>query len=144
MDDLRVGPHVTIPGDELKIRFTRSSGPGGQNVNKRSTRAEITFPIATSRALSERQRTLALQRLGSRVDARGRIHVVSSSGRTQAENRVLALARFQGLLADALRPPPRARRATAPSKGAVERRLREKKARSDVKRKRQKPPIERD
>ena len=48
MDDLRVG-HVTIPGDELKIRFTRSSGPGGQNVNKRSTRAEITFPIATSR-----------------------------------------------------------------------------------------------
>ena len=46
MDDLRVG-HVTIPGDELKIRFTRSSGPGGQNVNKRSTRAEITFPVAT-------------------------------------------------------------------------------------------------
>ena len=143
MDDLRAGP-VTIPGDELKVRFTRSSGPGGQNVNKRSTRAEITFPIATSRALTERQRALAMQRLGSRVDARGRIHVVSSSGRTQAENRVLALARLQGLLADALRPPPRARRATKPSRGAVDKRIRKKKERSEVKRARQKPPIEHD
>ena len=119
MEDLRVGS-VTIPGDELKVRFTRSSGPGGQNVNKRSTRAEISFPVTTSRALSERQRKLALERLGSRVDTRGRIHVVSSSGRTQAENRVLALARLQGLLTDALRPPPRARRSTKPSKRAVE------------------------
>jgi len=143
MDDLRAGP-VTIPADELKIRFTRSSGPGGQNVNKRSTRVEITFPITTSRALNERRRALALERLGSRVDARGRIHVVSSSGRTQAENRVLALARLQGLLADALRPPPRARRATKPGKSAVERRLREKKARSDVKRTRQKPRADND
>ncbi len=137
-EDLRAGA-VTIPGDELKVRFTRSSGPGGQNVNKRSTRVEVVFPIATSRALTERQRALALQRLGSRVDARGRIHVVSSSGRTQAENRVLAMARLQGLVADAVRPPPRARRKTKPAKSAVERRLREKKARSDVKRARQKP-----
>jgi len=143
MDDLRVGS-VTIPGDELKVRFTRSSGPGGQNVNKRSTRAEISFPVATSRALSERHRRLALQRLGGRVDARGRIHVVSSSGRTQAENRVLALARLQGLLTDALRPPPRARRATKPSKGAVEKRIKEKKQRSEVKRARQKPRVDND
>ena len=143
MDDLRVGP-VTIPADELTIRFTRSSGPGGQNVNKRSTRAEVAYNVVASRALSERQRGLALERLGSRVDARGRIRVVSSSGRTQAENRVLALARLQGLLTDALRPSPRARRKTAPTKTAVEKRLREKKARSEVKRSRQKPPIERD
>ena len=143
MEDLRVGS-VTIPGDELKVRFTRSSGPGGQNVNKRSTRAEISFPVTTSRALSDRQRALALERLGGRVDARGRIHVVSSSGRTQAENRVLALARLQGLLADALRPPPRARRATKPSKGAVEKRIKQKKQRSEVKRARQKPRVDHD
>jgi len=143
MEDLRVGS-VTIPGDELKVRFTRSSGPGGQNVNKRSTRAEISFPVTTSRALSERQRKLALERLGSRVDARGRIHVVSSSGRTQAENRVLALARLQGLLTDALRPPPRARRSTKPSKGAVEKRIKQKKRRSEVKRARQKPRVDHD
>jgi|SRR5437588_161395 len=143
MDDLRIGS-VTIPGDELKVRFTRSSGPGGQNVNKRSTRAEISFPVTTSRALSDRQRALALERLGGRVDARGRIHVVSSSGRTQAENRVLALARLQGLLADALRPPPRARRATKPSKGAVEKRIKQKKQRSEVKRARQKPRVDHD
>ena len=141
MEDLRVGS-VTIPGDELKVRFTRSSGPGGQNVNKRSTRAEISFPVTTSRALSERQRKLALERLGSRVDARGRIHVVSSSGRTQAENRVLALARLQGLLTDALRPPPRARRSTKPSKRAVEKRIKQKKRRSEVKRARQKPRVD--
>ena len=143
MDDLRVGS-VTIPGDELKVRFTRSSGPGGQNVNKRSTRAEISFPVTTSRALSERQRKLALERLGSRVDTRGRIHVVSSSGRTQAENRVLALARLQGLLTDALRPPPRARRSTKPSKRAVEKRIKQKKRRSEVKRARQKPRVDHD
>jgi ribosome-associated protein len=138
MEDLRAGP-VTIPADELKIRFTRSSGPGGQNVNKRSTRVEISYRIATSRALSDRQRILALERLGSRIDARGRIHVVSSSGRTQAENRVLALARLQGLITDALRPPPRARRATKPSKSAVDKRIRLKKQRSEIKRARQKP-----
>ena len=143
MDDLRAGP-VTIPADELKIRFTRSSGPGGQNVNKRSTRVEITYPIATSRGLSDRQRILALERLGSRIDARGRIHVVSSSGRTQAENRVLALARLQGLVADAIRPPPRARRATKPSKSAVDKRIKEKKLRADVKRGRQKPKADND
>jgi len=143
MEDLRVGS-VTIPGDELKVRFTRSSGPGGQNVNKRSTRAEISFPVTTSRALSERQRKLALERLGSRVDTRGRIHVVSSSGRTQAENRVLALARLQGLLTDALRPPPRARRSTKPSKRAVEKRIKQKKRRSEVKRARQKPRVDND
>jgi ribosome-associated protein len=141
MDDLRAGS-VTIPGDELKVRFTRSSGPGGQNVNKRSTRVEVSFAVTTSRALSERQRALALERLGSRIDARGRIHVVSSSGRTQAENRVLAVARLQGLLTDALRPPPRARRATKPNKSAVDKRLREKKQRSEVKRARQKPRLE--
>jgi len=143
MEDLRVGS-VTIPGDELKVRFTRSSGPGGQNVNKRSTRAEISFPVTTSRALSERQRKLALERLGSRVDTRGRIHVVSSSGRTQAENRVLALARLQGLLTDALRPPPRARRSTKPSKRAVEKRIKQKKQRAEVKRARQKPRVDND
>src|SRR5205814_8403689 len=141
MEDLRVGS-VTIPGDELKVRFTRSSGPGGQNVNKRSTRAEISFPVTTSRALSERQRKLALERLGSRVDTRGRIHAVSSSGRTQAENRVLALARLQGLLTDALRPPPRARRSTKPSKRAVDKRITQKKPRSELKRERQKPRVD--
>jgi ribosome-associated protein len=141
MEDLRVGS-VTIPGDELKVRFTRSSGPGGQNVNKRSTRVEVSFSVGTSRALGERRRALALERLGSRVDSRGRIHVVSSSGRTQAENKVLALARLQGLLTDALRPPPRARRSTKPTKTAVEKRLKEKKARSEVKRARQKPRVD--
>jgi len=138
MEDLRAGP-VTIPASELEIRFSRASGPGGQNVNKRSTRVEIFFPLEESTALSARQRALALERIGHRLDARGRLRVVSSAGRTQAENRTLALARLQGLLADALRPPARARRKTKPTKTAVERRLREKKARGDIKRGRGRP-----
>jgi ribosome-associated protein len=141
MKDVPAGP-VTIPASELEIRFSRSSGPGGQNVNKRSTRVEISFRLEESSALNGRQRALALERLGHRLDARGRLRVVSSAGRTQAENRALALARLQGLLADALRPPPRARRETKPTKTAVERRLREKKARADVKRGRGRPSAE--
>ncbi|MGZ4241583.1 MAG: alternative ribosome rescue aminoacyl-tRNA hydrolase ArfB [Actinomycetota bacterium] len=143
MEDLRAGP-VTIPADELEVHFSRSSGPGGQNVNKRSTRVEIRFGLTASRALNEHQRRLALERIGHRVDAKGRIRVVSSSGRTQGENRVLALARLQGLLADALRPPPRARRPTRPTTGAVEHRLREKKARAQVKRARRRPSADED
>ena len=143
MEDLRAGP-VTIPADELRVSFSRAGGPGGQNVNKRATRVQITFDLAGSPALTEGQRRLALSRLGGRVDRRGRIHVVSQAGRTQAENRVLALARLEGLLADALRPPPRARRATKPTRGATERRIREKKARGELKRRRQKPAAERD
>jgi ribosome-associated protein len=107
----------------LDIRFSRSGGPGGQNVNKRDTRVEIVFDLDASEALSPAMKDRARQRLGARVDARGRIHVTSSAGRTQGENRRRALERFAALLEEALRPPPRPRRPTKPSKAAREARL---------------------
>ena len=123
-----------IPAREIEFRFSRSSGPGGQNVNKRDTRVEAWFDIAASRALSRTQKTRALARLGSRVDASGRVRVVSGAARTQTANRAAAHARLNTLIAEAVRPPPAPRRPTKPSRGANERRIAEKKARGALKR----------
>ncbi|HVL32839.1 MAG TPA: alternative ribosome rescue aminoacyl-tRNA hydrolase ArfB [Actinomycetota bacterium] len=141
MDAVRAG-HITIPGDELEVRFSRSSGPGGQNVNKRDTRVEVLFNVLTSRAFTPRQRALAVERLGARLDAHGRIRVTSGAARTQTQNRARALERLGEIMADALRPPPKVRRKSAPSKGAKERRLKEKSLRSAVKQKRRRPADE--
>lgn len=133
MDEVRAGS-ITIPTHELDIRFSRSGGPGGQNVNRRDTRVEIVFDVDASQALSRGQKALVRRRLGTRIDRRGRIRVVSSAGRTQRENRVRALDRLGTLLTDALRPPPPPRVASRPSAAARERRIREKKVRGSLKR----------
>lgn len=138
MDDLRAGP-IVIPADELELRFTRASGPGGQNVNKRSTRVEVVFDVSTSRALDERQRALAMRRLGSKLDSDGRLRVAAEDERTQAQNRARALDRLAATIAAALRPPPKPRRKTKPSRASTDRRISEKKARGQVKRARRTP-----
>lgn len=130
---LRVTSSVVVPPDELTFRFSRSGGPGGQNVNTRDTRVELVFDVASSSALGPRQRARVLERLGSRVDSGGRLRVVAAEERSQARNRELALERLRSLLAEALRPDPPARRATRPSKGADEARLASKRARSRLK-----------
>ena len=130
---LRVTNSVVIPPDELRFRFSRSGGPGGQNVNTRDTRVELVFEPASSSALGPRQRARVLERLGSRVDSEGRVRVVAAEERSQARNRELALERLASLLAEALRPDPPARRATRPSKGADQARLTSKRARSRLK-----------
>ncbi|MFA5889685.1 MAG: alternative ribosome rescue aminoacyl-tRNA hydrolase ArfB [Actinomycetota bacterium] len=135
---LRVGA-ARIRMSELVLRFSRASGPGGQNVNKRSTRVEVFFDVAQSPSLTSAQRTRATQRLATRLDARGRIRVTSSAGRTQADNRERAIARLVSLLAEALRAPPRARVPTRPSANARARRVDEKKRRGTTKRLRSQP-----
>lgn len=139
MDDLGVGRGVVIPASELTVRFSRSGGPGGQNVNKRDTRVEVIFDVASSPALTPELRRRALGRLRGKLDARGRLRVVSSTERTQARNRERALAALQDQLTDALRPPPRPRVATKPTKAARERRLATKKSRGRTKRQRARP-----
>lgn len=139
MDDLHVGRGVVVPATELTVRFSRSGGPGGQNVNKRDTRVEVVFDVAGSSALEPEQRRRALSRLRGKLDARGRLRVVSSTERSQARNRERALETLREMLADALRPPPPPRRATKPTKAARERRLAGKRTRSEVKRKRARP-----
>jgi ribosome-associated protein len=132
-DGLRVTSSVVVPADEIRVRFSRSGGPGGQNVNTRDTRVEVVFDVASSSALGPRQRARVLDRLASRLDAEGRLRVVAAEERSQARNRELAVDRLRALLADALRPDPPARRPTRPSKGAEERRLAAKRARSRIK-----------
>jgi len=139
MDDLHVGRGVTIPASELEFHFVRSSGPGGQNVNRRATRVEVVFDVDATSALSPDQKRRVRAALRKRLDARGRVRVVSQAERSQAQNRARAVANLASLLERALRPPPPQRRATKPTKTATERRLASKRIRSRTKRERAKP-----
>jgi ribosome-associated protein len=139
MDDVRVTRTCIIPARELQFRFSRSGGPGGQNVNRRETQVELVFDVDGSSALGPRQRARIRQRLANRIDADGRLRIVASEERTQARNRDIAVERFRSLLADALRPDPPKRRPTKPSKAATERRIAGKRRRSTVKRGRARP-----
>jgi ribosome-associated protein len=128
-DDVRVTARLVIPAHELLWRFTASGGPGGQHANTSNTRAEVVFDVLASESLSEPQKARVVARLGSEV------RVVASSERSQLRNRTLARARLAERLAGALHVE-RVRRATKPSKGAVERRLTAKSQRSGVKQQR--------
>jgi ribosome-associated protein len=133
MPPLRVSRSVVIPEKELRWRFSRSSGPGGQSVNTADSRVQLSFDLTSTTALGPVQRARALQRFGDRL-ADGVLTVTASGERSQLQNREAARERLAKLLADAIAPPPRKRRPTRPTKAAVERRLTEKKRRSRVKR----------
>ncbi|MHA7286134.1 alternative ribosome rescue aminoacyl-tRNA hydrolase ArfB [Arthrobacter sp. MDT3-44] len=139
--DLEVTPALTIPASELDWRFSRSSGPGGQHVNTSDSRAELSWDVARSAALSDGQRSRLLTRLGPRLVS-GVITVAASERRSQLRNREIALARLTERVAEALAPDPAARRATRPTRGSVRRRLAAKDQRSATKRQRQRPAAE--
>ena len=124
-----------IPSSELDIRTSRSSGAGGQHVNKTSSRVEIIWNIRDSRALSEEQREVLLQRLASRIATDGTIRVVSSETRSQLRNRERAQKRLAELINKALTPRKK-RRPTRRPKRADEARLASKKLHSRKKRER--------
>jgi ribosome-associated protein len=130
---LRAGP-VEIPLSEIELRASRSSGPGGQHANVTASRIEAVFDIEASAALSEEQKRRLSARYGPRVTA------VAQDARSQARNRELALERLSERIAAALRTRKR-RRATSPSRAARERRLEQKRRRSEVKRVRRRPPL---
>jgi ribosome-associated protein len=123
---------LVLPAAELVERFSRSSGPGGQSVNTTDSRVELEFDIAASAALSEAQRQRALARLASRL-VDGRLVVVATEHRSQHRNRVAARERLAVILRAALVPPAPPRRPTKPSRGARERRLTDKRQRSQTK-----------
>jgi ribosome-associated protein len=127
--DLEVSSRVVIPAAELRWRFSRSSGPGGQGVNTSDSRVELLFDLASSAAFPEFLRERAVERLGNRL-VDGVITVAASEHRSQLRNREAATARLAALLRSAVSPPPNVRRPTKPSRGAVERRLEDKKARA--------------
>jgi ribosome-associated protein len=130
---LRVNGSVVIGEHELQWRFSRSSGPGGQSVNTTDSRAQLRWDIAHSCALSEEHRTRLLSRLGNRL-TNGVLQISASEQRSQLQNRDAAERRLVEIVGAALAPGPRARRATRPTRGSVERRIAGKRRRSEVKR----------
>ena len=129
---LRVTRSVVIPERELVWRFSRSSGPGGQSVNTADSRVELSLDVARTTALGPVQRARVLERLSRRL-VDGVLTVKASEHRSQLRNREAALERMAKTLAAALAPPPPRRRPTKPRRGAVERRLADKKRRSRTK-----------
>ena len=134
--DLHVSAAVVIPAAELQWRFSRSSGPGGQNVNKVETAVELGFDLEGTSAIGPFQKQRLLERLASRCVA-GCLRVAVSEHRSQYQNRQLALARLGDLLREGLKPPPKLRKPTKPTRGAVKRRVDAKKQKSQVKQARQ-------
>ncbi len=131
-ESIRVTRSVVLPLREIELRTSRSSGPGGQHAQKSETRVEALFDVAASSALSEAQKRRVLAKAGPVLRA------VAQDERSQLRNRELATERLVAALREALYVP-RPRKATAPSKAARERRLEEKKRRSQVKRLRRAP-----
>ncbi|GLY30870.1 alternative ribosome rescue aminoacyl-tRNA hydrolase ArfB [Kineosporia sp. NBRC 101731] len=130
---LRVNATVTIPENELTWRFSRSSGPGGQSVNTTDSRVQVRWDAAASGVLTPEQRERLLGRLSSRL-VDGVLQVTSSEQRSQLQNRETAEQRLAQIVAAALAPPARARRATKATRGSQERRIAQKKRRGNVKR----------
>lgn len=140
-DVIRITGGVAVPRSELTFRATRGGGPGGQHVNTSATRVELTWDVANTTALTEEQRARVLQKLANRIDESGTLRLVASENRSQHQNREAVTARFQDLLAWALRTP-RPRKRTRPPKAAKEKRLKQKKHRSEVKKLRGRPPVD--
>ena len=132
-ESIRVTRTVSIPHSEVELRFSRSRGPGGQHAQKSDTRVEAVFDVEASSALSDVQKRRVVSRAGPVVRA------VAQDERSQWRNRELALERLAETLREALRVQ-RPRRATKPTKAAVERRLDQKRRRGETKRMRRPPP----
>ena len=132
-DGLEVRRGVLVPERELRWRFSRSSGPGGQSVNTTDSRVELSYDLAGSGALGPVLKQRALAALAERL-VDGVLTVVAAEHRSQLLNRRAARTRLAAVLRDATAPPPRARRPTRPSRGAQERRIAAKKRRGEIKR----------
>ncbi len=141
MESVVISRTLSIPHSELSVSFSRSSGAGGQNVNKVSTRVEMRFDVAGSGVLSESQRAVLLEKLASRLTTEGVLIVHSDRHRTQGRNREDCQARLVSLLVEALRPPPPKRRKTRPGRAAQKRRLDAKKRQGEKKSNRRRPQL---
>ncbi len=123
---------VRLAESSIRFRYARSSGPGGQNVNKVNTKAELWVPLDALYGLSERAMARLRQMAGKRLTIAGEIHIASDAERSQEANRAAVLQRLRDLLSQAVHEP-KARRKTKPSKAAKRRRLDSKKRRGAVK-----------
>ena len=135
MSTLPIGEDLAVPLDEIELRVSRSSGPGGQHANVTASRVEAIFDVHASRALSDEQKARIGGRLGARVTA------VAQDTRSQYRNRELALERLGRRLSGALKVA-RPRTATRPTRAAQKRRLESKRRRGETKRARRRPDLD--
>ena len=134
--NLRINSKLEIPGNEIKWRFSRSSGAGGQNVNKADSRAEIVFNVSESKTLTPYQK----YRISIQDEVKlsnGCICIAVQDKRTQYQNRQLALTRLTSTLRELLKPPLKKRRETIPTRSSQRRRIESKKKRGELKKNRQ-------
>lgn len=126
---------IQIPENELTFKTSRSSGPGGQNVNKLNTKVAVIVDIENCSFLNDEQKAILLKKLSSRLTKDNRLIVESQRFRTQRANRDFAVEKLTDLIEIALRKP-KSRKPTKPSRTSVEKRLKQKKQRSDLKKQR--------
>ena len=134
---IEITDKISVPEDELVFRSSRSSGPGGQNVNKVNTRVTLYFDVANSASVGENQKRRILRKLSTRADKHGVIRVVAQKYRSQKANRGAAIERLRELLAGVLKKRP-ARKRTKVPRWAHEKRLRDKKQHGMLKQRRAK------
>ena len=130
---IQITPQISIPEEELRFDFIRSSGPGGQNINKVATGVQLRFNVRTSSGLQEEVRERLLAHLSSRLTSEGELVIEARRFRTQQQNREDALNRLTALLVRAAEPP-RPRHRTRPTRASQARRLAEKRRRGEIKR----------
>ncbi len=138
--DLQITDTVVLPLSELHFQFSRSSGPGGQHVNRTASQVELIFDVGNSPSLSEMQRSRVLRQLRTYIDTHGILHLTSQTTRSQHRNRAEVVERFILLLQRALHVPKR-RIPTRPSLGVAVRRLESKQRTSTVKQTRRRPAL---
>lgn len=136
---IEINENLSIPDDEITLTASRSSGPGGQNVNKVNSRITLWFDIHRSSVLDKAQKQKLVGALRSRVTGEGILHISSQKHRTQGANREAAIARFAELVRDML-AEQKPRKATRTSRAAKARRIEEKKQRGAIKKLRGAPP----
>ncbi len=135
--DLKITKTLVIPSNEIKWRFSRSSGPGGQNVNKIESRVEIIFNLEDSKVLNDYQKEILKRNLKTKL-VNNSLRLAVQEHRNQLLNRQLALMKFSSILKNALNKPFKLRKSTKPTKASQKKRVEVKKKRGELKKSRQK------
>ena len=135
--DLKITKTLVIPSNEIKWRFSRSSGPGGQNVNKIESRVEIIFDLEDSKVLNDYQKEILKRNLKNKL-VNNSLRLAVQEHRNQLLNRQLALIKFSSIINNALNKPLKLRKSTQPTKASKKKRVEVKKKRGELKKSRQK------
>ena len=138
--DLKITKTLVIPSNEIKWRFSRSSGPGGQNVNKIESRVEIIFDLEDSKVLNDYQKEILKRNLKNKL-VNNSLRLAVQEHRNQLLNRQLALMKFTSIIKNALNKPFKLRKSTKPTKASQKKRVEFKKKRGELKKSRQKEKI---